>query len=207
MKTWVIIPVVAMAIVGLLALFGAQWFFLNTFGPKGRSLRLELPDRKVLLCEEKTSAEVAGMHYEVDFRLIDKLDTLLLGHAVFADHDWDKSITLFSTGHWHILPVRENSFLRLLLVNKKTRIRRDTTLTPEAMRRQVFASAGNLEPVYSGRSNLTRFSGIDFIVVYEYRVGDYLSSAYRRDAIEHRIDSTTGRVTAQRIHNALPDEF
>src|SRR5690606_34188169 len=79
--------------------------------------------------------------------------------------DWDKSITLFSTGHWHILPVRENSFLRLLLVNKKTRIRRDTTLTPEAMRRQVFASAGNLEPVYSGRSNLTRFSGIDFIVV------------------------------------------
>ena len=70
--------------------------------------------------------------YHVDFRIIDKKsDTIHLGHGSFSDQTWRNGLKLSRIGNFYLLPVKENSYLKLLLTTFDNRKKVDTMMSPQ----------------------------------------------------------------------------
>ena len=114
----------------------------EAFGPKSQMVTINLSDDKVLLCNETYNADIHSVSYHVDFRIIDKKsDTIHLGHGSFSDQTWRNGLKLSRIGNFYLLPVKENSYLKLLLTTFDNRKKVDTMMSPQNLRYDVIWKA------------------------------------------------------------------
>ena len=132
-KIFKILLIIVFVIFGLL--LGATWILKEAFGPKYRTVEIELNKDRKLICEETYNADFAAVFYDVDFVLKEKdKEDINLGQATFSDENWDKDLKLIEIGDWIILPIDQGALSKALIRNRRYKTTKDTTFSPLELR-------------------------------------------------------------------------
>jgi hypothetical protein len=202
MIKWIKRIAVTLIILIVVFLLVASWFLKEAFGPKHKTVTIQLNRDSFLKCREAYNADMAAVFYDVDFTLINKgNDTTDLGSATFLVHNWKKNIRLYNVADWFILPVKDMSHSKLLIKNKRLDITADTVLSPLELRYDsVWSKIYDDIPawVYSGSSKVDTIIGRKLLVTYEYRIGLYEPFKFFSQTIEYEIDTLNGRLKTRR---------
>jgi hypothetical protein len=181
---------------------GTYLMLRQAFGPLERTFEIKISDHQTLVCKEIYNADFAAVFYDVDFKLIDNKEIFELGSATFSKNAWEKNLKLYSIGDWYILPVKQNSYLKILRKNNKNGIQGDTVLSPHDLRRDKFwKSTTNHLPawVYTGSSELDAVDKEGIIVTFKYRIGDYEPFTFVRQKIKYQFNSVNGDLVTKEI--------
>lgn len=203
MTKWIkIIGITVLVLVGGLFIC-SKWILREAFGPKYRTVEIIIDDHRTLKCNETYNADMAAVFYDVDFTLEDKSDrTLKLGRASFGDEHWAKDIRLHTIADWHVLPVSEYSYAKILLTNKFSNHKKDTILSPLDLRYDsIWKMTYDEIPAwsYGGTSKVDSVTNDNFYVTYEYRIGDYAPFKFYLQTIEYRLDTEKVRLTTTKV--------
>jgi hypothetical protein len=205
MKKWIIRILTTLGVLTIIVVVGGYWFLRQAFGPLERTVKIEIADSQRLICKEIYNADFAAVFYDVDFKLIDNEQTFDLGSATFSNDNWDKELKLHSIGDWYVLPARDNSYLKILATNKKSRIHKDTVLSPHNLRSDKVWKSRNKELpawVYSGSSELDSIDKDEMTVAFEYRLGDHEPFTFVRQKIKYQLDNSTGHLLTKEIFDS-----
>ncbi len=197
--------IVVLVILGLL--LGAKWILKEAFGPKYRTVEIELNNDRKLVCEETYNADLAAVFYDVDFILKDKnKEDINLGQASFSNENWDKKIKLVESGDWIILPIDQGAYSKVLMSNDRLKILKDTTFSPLELRYDnVWKAKYDEIPawVYTGQSKIDSIIENTFYVNYEYRIGLYEPFEFYNQTIEYEMDEWTGEFVTKTIFERI----
>jgi hypothetical protein len=200
-----ILLIVVLVILGLL--LGAKWILKEAFGPKYRTVEIELNNDRKLVCEETYNADLAAVFYDVDFILKDKnKEDINLGQASFSNENWDKKIKLVESGDWIILPIDQGAYSKVLMSNDRLKILKDTTFSPLELRYDnVWKAKYDEIPawVYTGQSKIDSIIENTFYVNYEYRIGLYEPFEFYNQTIEYEMDEWTGEFVTKTIFERI----
>ena len=200
-KTFKILLIIVLVIIGLL--LGAKWFLKEAFGPKYRTIEIELNNNRTLICEETYNADFAAVFYDVDFALKEKnKDEIELGRATFSNENWDKDLKLLEIGDWIILPIDQGSYSKILMTNHNLKISKDITFSPMELRYDKnWRMKHNEIPAwnYTGQSKIDSIIGNRFYINYEYRIGINKPFEFYSQSIEYEMEITTGNLKTKTI--------
>ena len=175
----------------------------EAFGPNSKNVIVNLSDKKVLFCTETYSADMHSVTYDVEFKLIENgSDTIHLGTGSFGDTTWKNDLQLRRIGSFYILPVKDYSYLKLLLSNTDKRKKADTILSPQNLRYDlIWKTQTNDIPawVYTGSTRLDSIKQNKIFVSYQYRIGDYQPWKFYVQTIVYEIDTINGKLRTKKI--------
>ncbi len=175
----------------------------EAFGPNSKNVIINLSDNKVLFCTETYNADMHSVTYDVDFKLIENgSDTIHLGVSSFSDTTWKNHLQLKKIGIFYSLPVKNYSYLKLLLTSIDKSKKADTILSPLNLRYDsIWKSQTDDIPdwVYTGSSQLDSTRQNKIFVSYEYRIGDYQPWKFYTQTIEYEIDTISGKLRTMKI--------
>ncbi|HYF01761.1 MAG TPA: hypothetical protein VEC36_00165 [Patescibacteria group bacterium] len=181
----------------------SKWVLKDAFGPKSRTVEIKIDESITLKCIETYKADIHDVFYDVDFTLEDKTSrTLKLGSGIFEDEHWAKHINLHTIADWLVLPVNEFPYVKFLMTNKLSTIKKDTILSPHNLRHDsLWKAKYNDIPAwtYSGSSKIDSITNDRVYVNYEYRIGDYPPFKFYSQTIEYRLDTITANLTTARV--------
>lgn len=173
-----------------------MWVLTEAFGSKTREVIIELENGRKLICKETHSADLAAVFYDVDFKLKDKNENpVYLGRSTFSNENWSKDIKLNEVGDWILLPVEEWRCAKVLMLQRQTKMTRDTIFSPVDLRYDsIWRYKYDEIPsaFYRGSSGVDAIADNKFHIIYEYRVGDKEPFKFYRQTIVHEMDLTTG---------------
>lgn len=186
--------VIVFIVIGLF--FAGMWVLTEAFGPETREVTIGLKNDRKLICKETYSADLAAVFYDVDFKLKDKNENpVYLGRSTFSNENWSKDIKLNEIGNWILLPVEESRCAKILMLQRQTKMNRDTIFSPVDLRYDsIWRSKydGIPSAFYRGSSGIDTIAGNKFHIIYEYRIGDRGPFKFYRQTIIHEMDLTTG---------------
>jgi len=175
----------------------------DAFGPNSKNIIINLADNTTLFCIETYNADMHSVTYDVDFKLIkNKSDTIHLGLGSYSDTTWKNNLQLKKIGRLYILPVKDYSYTKLLIISIDKSKKTDTIFSPQNLRYDSkWNSQTNDIPawVYTGSSQLDSIRLNKFFVTYEYRIGDYEPWKFYTQTIEHEIDTLSGKLQTKKI--------
>ena len=193
--------IIILLVVGLL--FGAKWYLTEAFGSKYKTIEIELSNERTLICDEKYSADMADVFYDVNFMLIENnKDPLEFGRACFSKENWSERIELIELGDWLIMPINQKNYFKVLMNNRTLNIHKDTAFSPLELRYDKAWKAKHKEIpawVYSGKSRLDSIVENKFYVNYEYRLGLYEPFEFYNQTIEYEMNVKNGDFLTKKI--------
>jgi uncharacterized protein YxeA len=202
MKKWIKRILIGTLIFLLLIVVVGLYVFKQAFGPIESSRIIKIDDNYTLNCKQTYNADLAAVFYDVDFTLTSKTGlSKQLGSGTFSNKNWYKNLRLFTLHNWYILPVDESNYGKLLLANKNSSLKIDTTFSPLNLR--YDSSWKNLYKdipawTYYGTSHIDTVIGNKINVTYTYRIGDYEPFKFYRQTLMYKID-TSGNVTTEKV--------
>lgn len=203
MTKWIkrIAIVLLVLIVGLF--LAATWILKEAFGPKHKTVTINLDNEDTLICKETYSADMAAVFYDVDFTLQKKnKETVFLGAATFPTEDWEKDIQLYTVNNWHILSAMGHSYSKLLMVNPLLNKQIDTVFSPLELRydNQWKSTTHDIPSrVYRGTSTIDTLVSDKLQVSYQYRIGEYPPFKFYTQSLHYTIDTTTGDIITTKV--------
>lgn len=192
----------------ILAFVGTYILLRLAFGPIQRTIEINLSNNQKLNCKETYNGDFAGEFYDVDFSLIDNDEVFEMGRATFSKGDWDKQIKLYSMGDWYILPVKDLSYLKLLAINARSKLKTDTVLSPHDLRLDTNWKAQNKDvPAwnFTGDSELTSLEEGELPVEFGYRIGNGEQFRHVRQQIRYNFDTISGNLIVKEIYSPEDD--
>ncbi len=200
-KTIKILLIIVISLTGLL-LF-VNYIYRQAFGPTSRTLEIELKDKMVLSCVETYSADFAAVFYDVDFTLLegDKRKTYI-GSASFSNQEWTNSINLKKIGNWIILPVKQMSNAKLLMIDLKSKNRIDTTFSTQQLRndklwKEKYKDIPDWS--YDGETYVDSIVGNRIYVNYHYRITRHEKFEFYNQTFEYTFDTRTGKIMTKEL--------
>jgi hypothetical protein len=176
----------------------------EAFGPNSKSVTLKLSDSLQLLCNETYNADMHSVTYDVDFKLIDsKNDTFNLGKGSFGDTTWKNNLRVSKLGSFYLLPVKDFSYLKLLLTSVDKTKKTDTILSPHNLRYDTtWQTKTDDIPtwVYAGSSTLDTIFENKIVIYFEYRIGDYEPFKFYTQKIAYEIDTVNGVLLTKDVY-------
>jgi len=98
-------------------------FFLiirEAFGPKHRTVKIQIDNNTILICEETYNGDFAGEFYDIDlFLKSDNHETINIGSTTFYDANWEDNFPKYRMGKWLVLPFDDN-YCKIIFVNLNT---------------------------------------------------------------------------------------
>lgn len=202
MTKWIVRILVTLVALAILAVVGIKWFLVQAFGPRERTVEIDLSDTQTLICKETYNADMHAVFYGVDFTLRDNHQSFELGSATFMKDNWQNGIKLYSLDEWYVLPVEDQAFVKILLRHKKNEIRKDTILRPRHLRRDNTWKIKNdrlPSDIYTGRSELSSVDSEGITVAFEYRLGDFEPFVHIRQKVKYELDDSTGNLVTREV--------
>ena len=193
--------VLVLLIAGLL--FGANWFLKEAFGPKYKTIEIELNNERTLICDETYNADFAAVFYDVNFLLVENnKDTLKFGRATFSNENWQKNIKLIEFENWLILPIDQGTYSKILMNNRNLKIQKDKEFSPLELRDdKTWKSKHKDIPawVYTGKSIIDSIVENRLYVDYEYRIGLYEPFEFYNQTVEYEMNVENGEFMTKKI--------
>lgn len=181
----------------------AKWYFREAFGPKYRTVEIELNSDRKLVCKETYMADLHNVFYDVEFILKERdKEDINLGRTNSLHENWEKDIKLIEWKDWIILPVVDYSYSKVLINNDKLNISNDTIFSPlELGKDKAWKEKYGENPAwcYTGESRIDSIVNNRFYVNYEYRMGINEPYEYYNQTVEYEMDSLTGQFTTKTI--------
>lgn len=182
---------------------GAMWIVKEAFGPKHKTVTINLDDENTLICQETYTADMAAVFYDVDFTLQNRhKKSVKLGSATFPSEDWQKDIQFYTFNHWHILSAREHRYAKLLMANPLLNKQTDTVFSPLELRYDsLWKTTTEDIPswLYPGTSKLDTLDGDKLQVTYRYRIGEYPPFKFYTQSLQYIMDTTTGDIRTTKV--------
>src|SRR4051812_14010023 len=101
MIKWIKRVAITLLILIVVFLLAGIRIFKEAFGPKQKTVTIQVARDSFLKCRETYNADMAAVFYDVDFKLINKgNDTTDLGSATFLVDNWKKNIRLYNIADW-----------------------------------------------------------------------------------------------------------
>lgn len=180
---------------------GASWVVTEAFGPKYRTVEIEMSNNRTLICEETYNADFAAVFYDVKFTLKDKRKNLIeLGKATFTQDNWEENFELLEIGDWLVLSIDQGWQVQLLMNNPNLDIKRDTALSSSQLRYDsLWQSKYDEIPAwqYSGQVRIDSIRENEFYINYEYRIGLNEPFEFYNQTIEYEVDLASGELTTK----------
>jgi hypothetical protein len=203
MTKWIKILFITSLVLVVIILGCSKWILKNAFGPKYRTVEIKVSESITLKCEETYNADLAAIFYDVDFTLKEENNKIFkLGRGSFNDEHWARNIHVNTFADWIILLVIENSYAKMLSVNKVSNQYKDTILSPHNLRYDdIWKLAYNEIPewTYSGSSKVDSISNDRIYITYEYRIGNYPPFKFYTQMVEYKIDIASASLTTIKV--------
>ena len=189
---------IALFIIVLVGLY----IFKQAFGPIKSSRVITIDGNYKLHCKETYNADMAAVFYEVDFTLTSNNGvSIKLGNGTFSNENWYKNIHLYTLPNWFILPVDESNYAKILLTNRNSSLKIDTTFSPLDLRydgvwKKLYKDIPSWP--YYGTSHIDTVIQDKLKVTYTYRIGDYEPFKFYRQTLIYKID-TSGIITTEKV--------
>ena len=105
-------------IILIIIIIGFFWMIKTAFGQTFRTVEIDNQFGK-LLCKEEYNADMAGVFYDVDFKLETKEKQLInLGKLYFQREDWQTEFELKQNENWFYLSSNQSNIYNLVLTDK-----------------------------------------------------------------------------------------
>lgn len=186
-------------------LIGFIWMIKEAFGPTFKTVEIEKPLGK-LVCTEQYTADMAGVLYDVDFKLINKnLDTLYLGNGIYNSDDWSKSIELIKIKDWYGIMTNYTSYAKIGITNKQDKEHLNLVFSPLELKEDTIWKKTNTENpawVYQGSSKINSFKGNELIVEYEYRLGLQEPFKFKNQKVHYVFDLNKRKIITKKVEAA-----
>lgn len=102
----------------IIIIIGFFWLVKTAFGPTFKTVEINNPVGK-LICEEEYNADLAGVFYDVDFKLETKVKQQInLGKLYFQKEDWQTEFELKENENWYYLSSNKSGIYDLILTDK-----------------------------------------------------------------------------------------
>ncbi len=203
MNKWIKILFIVLLVLVVIIIGCSEWILKNAFGPKYKTVEIKVNETITLKCEETYNADLSAIFYDVDFTLKgENNQTIKLGRGSFNDENWAKDIHLHTLADWVILLVSENSYTKILSVNKVYNNQKDTILSPHHLRYDsLWKSTYNEIPewTYSGSSKVDSILNDRIYITYEYRIGNYPPFNFYTQMIEYKLDIASASLTTIKV--------
>lgn len=201
-KGWIIaVAIVAVLSIGVYII--VKLLTKEAFGPKQRTVEIELKQNGILIGNETYSADLADVTYQVDFSLKENDgDITNIGKASFTQKNWSKDISVREIDDWVVIPVKHEAYVKLLLANKNLGAVTDTVFSPLNLRSDsLWETKYNDFPAmeYTGLSQIDSIVGNSFYISYEYRIGQYVPFKFYEQSVEYKMNTSTGNYITSQI--------
>lgn len=177
--------------------------FKLAFGPSTNTKNIDIGNNKILVCKETYSSDMAAEFYDVDFSLKNKNGSeTKLGAGNYFNKEWHKNIHFYSIGDWYILPVSDYNYSKIIMVNSKRHLNKDTILSPLNLRyNNSWKAMDDDIPSGSdgGSSSVDTLTENKLLVTYEYRIGEEAPFKFYKQKIKYLIDTNQGILITQTV--------
>jgi len=206
MKKWVItisilIVSITIAVVwfGLIIISG----FKSTFGTTITNINIELENNNTLICEERYSADLADVFYEINFTLrTNNSEIFELGNGLYHTKNWSENIALHELDNWYILETEYDLVSKLLLTNKNTNLSLEHLFSPLELKNDSIWKLANMNYQVENESEIDSIIQNNIFVENKYRVEKTEPVVFITQLIEYEFNTDSAYFQTKTIFPA-----